>query len=592
MLKKALLLSAFIFTACIAGAQTTFLPLGSEDYRILDRIETLSGRLSDTVANVDKPISRRSAIRFIEGLQDNMSDTLPTGAALRARYSSIDLYNMQQMMSESSEWTRTEEGAVDSKRSWFNTFYKKQYDFVYKKGFYFFIVANPVFNGTALVQQTNPTADPVTGTSIPRLVVGNSHGAEARGWISKRIGFYTMFTDNQEQLPYSVNSYVTKKYQAIQGMDYYKRPISQFGTYDYFQAIGYVNFDLIRDHVNTTFGYGKNFIGDGISSLFLTDNSSSMPYLKIQASFWHLNYECLYLELTPQFIKGADKPLVHKYSSMRYVSWNATKTLTLGFFEGEVFGRTTGYEISYLNPLILTTTVNRYNGAGDKSLLGFNVKKILGHQVQLYGQFIFNEFRFKELTSTRGWYGNKFGVQAGAKYFNAFGIRNLDLQGEVDAVRPYTYAAQDTIANYTNYNQPLADPLGSGFIKTIGVLRYSPVRNFYITAKATYYIRGNDIDSTNYGNDVFKPYPSATNQYGVRMINGGKSSCQIMSLNLSYQVRRNIFFDLGGTYRRYVSEAGIYPISSTTGVLNGPQTTNYVYFGLRINASRRDYDFF
>jgi hypothetical protein len=591
MLKKALLLSAALFVSHICGAQTTFIPLGSEDYNVLDRIETMSGRLCDTICLSDKGETRRTAITFIENLRNHINDTGMANASLRSRYNSIDRYNMDQMISENSEWTTDEEGAINSKKAWFNTFYKKQYDFIYKKGYFLFLVVNPVFNGTALVQQNSPATDPITHTTIPALRIGNSHGMEARGWISKKVGFYTMFTDNQEQLPYSVNNWAQKKYEAVPGADYFLKPKSQFGTYDYLQTSGYINFDLIHNHMNTTFGFGKNFIGDGISSLFLTDNSAGMPYLKIQTRIWNLNYECLYMELTPTYTKGGDQILVHKYSAMHYLTWNMTKSFMVGFFEAEVFDRTDGVELSYLNPIIVTTAINRFNGSGDKSLLGFNVKKIIGHHVQLYGQLAFNEFRISELTSSKGWYGNKWGIQAGAKYFDAFGIRNLDLQAELDMVRPYMYSAQDTIANYTNYNQPLADPLGSGFVKGIGVARYRPAKNFYITGQATYYVRGNDHDSLNYGNDIYKAYPTAVSQYGVKMINGVKSTCMIMSLNVSYQVRRNIFLDLGGTYRNFVS-AGTYPISSTTGVAGGPQTTTYAYFGVRFNTTRRNYDFF
>jgi hypothetical protein len=184
-------------------------------------------------------------------------------------------------------------------------------------------------------------------------------------------------------------------------------------------------------------------------------------------------------------------------------------------------------------------------------------------------------------------------VQVGGKYFNAFGLKNVDLQGEIDAVRPYVYSAQDTLANYTNYNQPLADPLGSGFIKAIGQIRYQPVKNLTLTARATYYMRGNDTGSKNFGNNVFKAYPTAAYQYGVKMINGPESQCKIVSLNASYQIRRNMFLDLGGVYRNYVNVDNVYPVSSTTGTNSSALTSTYVYFGVRINsAMRRAYDFF
>ncbi len=595
MLKKAILFPSLLLSVYAADAQTTFLPLGSEGYHNLDRWETLTGRLCDSLANGDKPESRRNIVHFIESLRpardSGVSEIEIIGADARG-FSGIDRYNMQQMVSESGEWAGNENGAINSKVSLLNTFYKKQYNFGYVKTNNFFVVVNPVLSGMAVMQTNTPANDPVTGAAIPGMTTANSQGAEVRGWIAKKIGFYTMITDNQEKFPYHVNNWVQRKLEAVPGADYFKRPLTQFGKYDYLQVNGYVNADIVKNHLNATFGFGKHFFGDGFTSLFLTDNSSNMPYLRLQARIWKLNYECLYVELTPQYVKGGDRILPHKYATMRYINMNAARWLNVGIFESQVFGRPGGYEISYLNPVILTTAMSRYNGAGDKSILGISAKALIAHRFQLYSQFVLNEFRIGELTGGNKWYGNKWGVQMGGKYFNAFGLKNLDLQGEIDAVRPYTYSAQDTLANYTNYNQPLADPLGSGFIKVIGQIRYQPIKNFTVTARATYYMRGNDTGNANFGNNVFKAYPTATKQYGVTMINGPESNCKIMSLNLAYQVRRNLFVDLGGVYRNYVNVDNTYPHSSTTGTSTSALTTTYFYFGVRINAARRAYDFF
>jgi hypothetical protein len=602
MLKKALLLSSSVLIAAAASAQTTFLQLGSDGYHYIDRWETLSGRLCDSLANGDKPESRRNIVRFIESLNngplpainDSGNNAIEINASnkLGRKINYIDHYNMQQMVSESGEWAGDENGAIDSRRSLFNTFYTKQYNFAYVKTNNFFAVVNPVMSGMAVMQNNDISIDPVTKTAIPNTTLANSQGAEVRGWIAKKIGFYTMITDNQESYPYHVNNWVQRKLGAIPGADYYKSPRTQFGRYDYLQVSGYINADIVKNHVSATFGFGKHFIGDGFTSLFLTDQSSNMPFLRIQTRIWKLNYECLFMELTPQYVKTADRILPHKYSTIRYLNMNATRWLNVGLFESQVFARTGGYEISYLNPVILTTAMSRYNGAGDKSMLGLSAKAIIAQRFQLYGQFLLNEFRIGELTGGNKWYGNKWGVQMGGKYFNALGIKNLDLQGEIDAVRPYTYSAQDTIANYTNYNQPMADPLGSGFIKAIAQVRYQPLRNLTVTARATYYIRGNDTGNANFGNNIFKAYPTATTQYGVAMINGPESRCKMMSLNLAYQVRRNMFVDLGGVYRNYENVEGKYPHTSTTGTFTSPLTTTYFYFGIRLNAQRRAYDFF
>jgi hypothetical protein len=318
-----------------------------------------------------------------------------------------------------------------------------------------------------------------------------------------------------------------------------------------------------------------------------------MPFLQVQARIWKINYECLYLELTPEFDQTqGDRTLTKKYSTIHYLSINPFKWASIGFFEAEVFDRPNIYEISYLNPLIFSTAVNRFNGSGDKSLLGINGKILVSKHLQFYGQLVFNEFRYKELISSKKWYGNKYGVQAGVKYFDAFTVKNLDLQVELDAVRPYTYAAQDTLANYTNYNQPLADPLGSGFVKAVGLVRYQPARNVYLSLKGTYYMQGVDTGGKNFGNSIYKPYITADHIYGVPWINGPKSTCAIINLNLAYQLRRNLFVDFGGTYRKYASPVGVFSSDATTGPEAGPLTTSYVYFGIRLNCVRRDYDFF
>jgi hypothetical protein len=587
MLKKAYLLFALVFSFHYSFSQSTFINPGSEDYQVLDRLETRSGRLCDSISAGDKPESRRNAVRFLETIKARSADST------KNTLSPVDRYNLQQMISENGEWTPKADGAIDSRYPWFRTLYTKQYDFIYvnTEDFIldpnFFLVINPVTDNTVIVQHNNPQP---AGTK--NTLFYSSRGGEMRGWISKKLGFYTSITDNQEQFPYFVGTFAGKKEQAVPGADYFLVP--KPANFDYMQASGYINFDAIANHLNLTFGNGKHFIGDGISSLFLTDFSSNMPYFQVQARIWHINYECLYLELTPQYNKLLGDGLInHKFSTMHYFTWNATRWLNLGFFEAEVFDRPNVYEVSYLNPIIFSTAVNRFNGEGDKSILGMSGKAILAKHVQLYGQLMFNEFRASELFGNKGWYGNKWGVQAGAKYFDAAGIKNLDLQAELDVVRPYTYSSKDTLDNYTNYNQPLADPLGSGFVKAIGVIRYQPVKNLYLSAKATYYIQGVDTGGANFGNNIFDPYVTADHIYGVSQINGPKAHCEILNLNISYQLRRNLFIDAGGTYRQYANNAGIYKNDySTTGPAAGPLTTNYIYLGFRINAARRDYDFY
>lgn len=561
MFKKAAFSFLLASAAGIAMAQTTYLPLNTEDYQLLDRLETRSGELTNNFFTSIKPTPRNGAVEFLLEKRKN---------ARELNLSMIDRYNIDHAISVSGEWTPNEDGAIDSKVPWFNTFYTKQPDFIHVKTKDFFLVVNPVISAQLMHENNTTRSD---------NKYWSSRGVELRGWIGKKIGFYSYLTDNQEQVPDYVDSWITR-HRAVPGADFYTNPSNH---YDYFLARGYIDFAAVKDHINVTFGYDKQFLGDGIRSLFLSDFSTGATFLRINTRIWKLNYQNLFMELTPQFIKtGSDDRLPHKYATIHTLSVNATKWLNVGVYESVMFSRQDRYEFSYMIPIIFYRAIERGLGSPDNVNLGINFKAIMLKHIQLYGQLMLDEFKAKELTAGNGWWGNKYGIQLGAKYFDAFGIRNLDLQGELNMVRPYTYAHYDSTSNYTHYNQPLAHPLGADFREVIGIIRYQPVKNLYVNIKGMYYQQGTDTGNMNYGSDPFLNYNTRPQEYGVSMINGVKVTCALINLGLSYELRENLFIDLGLTHRQYQYENNLYP----------SYTTNYFYGGFRLNIAKRDYDFY
>lgn len=571
MVKFSLLTAALVSIAGFSYAQTTYLPAGQEDNPLLDRLETRSGRLTTDFFTTVKPISRKGAVQFLESQKEN-ADSLGL--------SRIDRYNVDHMISVSGEWAPDENGAINSRKSWFNTFYKKQPDFLYVKTKDFFLVVNPVISGQVMTEKYKEGE-----TSTSQTLLSSSRGIELRGWIAKKLGFYTYFADNQEQMPSYVKAW-TEAHQAVPGADYYQTPSNK--TYDYIQARGYIDFAAIKGYLNFTFGYDKHFIGDGITSLLLSDFSSSGTFFRINTKIWKLNYQNLYLELTPQYDRGFDQQLPHKYATIHTLSINATKWLNIGLFESVIFGRTDRYPFDYMVPIIFYRAIERYNGSPDNENLGFTAKAIVAKHLQFYGQFFLDELRTKEFFSNTGWWGKKFGLQLGAKYYDAFTIKNLDLQGELNIVRPYTYTHDDTISNYTNYNQPLAHPLGASFAQLIGKINYQPMRDLYLSAQGMYYQQSVDTNGSNLGSNIFLNYNSRTPvntadpEHGYKLINGLKGTCMSLNVNASYELRENLFFDLGATFRHYSFTDGYFPA----------QTSMAGYFGFRLNIARRDYNSF
>jgi hypothetical protein len=316
----------------------------------------------------------------------------------------------------------------------------------------------------------------------------------------------------------------------------------------------------------------------------LSDFSAGATFLRFNSRFGKVNYQNLYLELVPQGKRGGLDALVpHKYATMHYLSANVARWLNLGVFESVIFSRRDRYEFSYMIPVIFYRAIERGLGSPDNVNLGLTFKAVPVKNLQFYGQVMLDEFKAKELFSSSGWWGNKFGIQLGGKYFDAFTVRNLDLQGEVNVVRPYTYTHKDSTSNYTHYNQPLAHPAGAGFVEAVGLIRYQPVRNLYISAKGMYRLQGMDGDSANYGNNIFTSYNTRASEYGVQVINGIHTSVLLANLNISYELAENLFLDLGGTTRMLKYEDPKQGIDK-----------NYTYFygGFRLNIARRDYDFY
>lgn len=561
MLKKALLLACTVLMLDIAmQAQTTYLQLGHVDYETLDRLETRSGKLSDDLFLATKPVSRKSLVKF---LMETRGDARYIGL------SEIDRYNIAHITSVSGEWAEESAGAFVSKHPIFNTFYKTQPDFLYVNNDKLFLSFNPVISAIGVKEQNNPD----------NLLFSSSRGIEARGRLLDKVGFYTFFTDNQEQVPLHVGKW-SDSFQAVPGADYYK--ITGPNSYDYLQARGYIDFAVVKDHINVTFGYDKHFIGDGMRSLFLSDFNAGATFLRLNTKVWKLNYQNLYLELRPQYSRGPDTRLARKYATMHHLSINALNWLNIGIFEAVVFNRKDRFEFGYMNPIILYRQTERMMGSPDNVLIGLNFKAIALKHLQFYGQFILDEFTFSELTGGNGYWANKFGVQVGGKYFDAFTVKNLDLQGEINLVRPYMYSHYDSYANYSHYNQPLAHPLGSGFFELLGAIRYQPVKNFYISAKAMYYQQSTDTGGINYGGNIFRDYDSRASSYGVSLINGVRSQCALANLNLSYELKENLFIDAGATYRKKVYDNAVFPAEDAL----------WFTGGLRLNIVPRNYDFY
>ena len=274
-------------------------------------------------------------------------------------------------------------------------------------------------------------------------------------------------------------------------------------SYDYPIATGYVSYTPNK-FFNLQFGHGKQFLGDGYRSLLLSDNASPYPYLQLNTTVWKLKYTNTWMSLRdvrPEVT--ADGSFRTKYMANHYLSYNVSKRLNLGFFETVVWENDNdrGFDLNYLNPIVFYRAIEFSTGSrGGNALLGLTYKYKWSDRFNTYGQLLVDEFSSSDVLAKNGSYKNKTAYQLGAKYYQAFGVPNLNLQLEYNRARPFTYSHNTVVLNYGHNNQSMAHTLGTNFSELLAVARYRYER-FYGSVKYIQATRG--LEFMDPDSDVF-----------------------------------------------------------------------------------------
>jgi hypothetical protein len=553
-IKGLLFFTLFSFTSTLF-AQSTFFSQNRNDNHFIDRIEILNQNSTHFNYSSIKPYNRKYVLE-----QANLLDSLHV-----ISNSKIDRYNLEHLYLNNRECTTQKEDFFKSKKSILKTFYTTKANFFEVNNKDFFLAVNPVIN-VQLAKESD----------YSKQLYLNARGITVRGRIAGKIGFSSTIIENQERGPQFYQQEVSSL-RAVPGVGFYKNFKNDASALDYFDGSGYFTFNATK-YIDFQMGYDKNFIGNGFRSLFLSDWGNSYLFVKINTKIWKFNYQNLFMELMPQFQKSSDALISRKYAAMHHLSIDATKWLNVGLFEGVIFGRKDHFDFQYLNPIIFYRHIEGAVGSPDNAVAGFDFKANLYHRFQFYGQLLLDEFILSRIKNDPTNWANKFGIQLGGKYINAFGVKNLDLQVEANRVRPFTYSHSDSTANYTHYNQPLAHPLGANFQELIGIVRYQPINKLFIYARAIYYYQGLDSAGKNFGGNIFRDYSVRQSENGFALGSGKKADCLNLILNLSYELKQNLYIDAGFQNR-------------TNKIGESNNKSNVINFGLRLNINKREYDF-
>lgn len=557
------LLGALLLTTPLAGVcQSDNLTLNTKDYTLIERLDIKLGNDSTLAFSTVKPFSRKTVTERVAYI-----DSLDKAGALPVALSSVDRYNIRCFLMENSEWAPVR--YLDSfklKHPILKTFYETSSHLFAVDTKDFSLRVDPVLN----LQIGN--ANDGTGQ-----IFTNTRGAYIRGSILKRLGFYSYVSDNQERDPLYVRNWVGQ-YGNVPGVGFWK----YYGRegYDYFDFRGGVTFSLLKNYIHFQYAYDKLFIGDGYRSLMLSDFSNDYVFARLSARIWKLNYEMIIAETIQSVPQVGRDERPKNYMAIHHLSIQPWKWLNFGFYENIMEDGTYGLQLSYLNPVIFYRAAESNLGASGKANIALDGKVNILKHLQLYGTLLFDEFQIHEILHYGdGNYANKQALQGGIKYINAFGINNLDLQGEMNLIRPFTYQNYDSVTNLTHYDQPLAHPLGANVREFILLARYQPINRLRLNGKIITYLQGLDSAGQNDGGDVFRSYNSRPRNDGWHIGSGIPVHSTTVNFAASWELFDNAFIDVSATHRSY-------------NVQNQPNSSVMFYsVGFRMNIAPRVFDF-
>jgi hypothetical protein len=523
-------LSLTVFFAIMVlktSAQSTYVPLHEDYSHLIERYEIKSGSLSNLHTNM-KPVRRKDLVKLITDLENNA----------KIKLSKVDSFNLSYLQNDSWEWLDEEKNLQsNAEKPFLKQFLKKKSDFYSFQNKDIDLHISPIFNFA--FAKDNQLKD---------QIYTNTRGIEIRGAINKKIGFYSMFTDNQIVYSDYVRQY-GRLYKANPYEGFTKitnGDSTKFAT-DFFSARGYITFNPLKS-IQIQFGHDKNFIGSGIRSMILSDFSAPYLHLKITTQVGKFQYVNIFAQMINKQVNVAvngTEQIPPKYFSLHHLSINLAKNLNIGLFESVVFGkRPIGFDFNYLNPIIFLRFVEGHLGSVDNSVVGADFKVNFKKRLSLYGQLVLDEFNLKHFKEDN-WWATKYATQIGGRYIDVFGVKNLDFQAEYNLARPYTYSHNSTYSNYVNYNLPLAHPLGANFKETLFILRYQPLSRLFLNFTVMSAKHGRDTDQQNWGGDILRNYlVNRPQDYGNTIGQGHLEKIRHLNLGASYMLRHNLFLDL------------------------------------------------
>ncbi|HEY0244933.1 MAG TPA: gliding motility protein RemB, partial [Mucilaginibacter sp.] len=275
------------------------------------------------------------------------------------------------------------------------------------------------------------------GDYLPDLQIGrdisgkrntnlNTRAYQFGGTVGDKFSFYSSGYEDQGVFPAYYDA-VVNSYHFVPGQSYDR----SFGkkTKDWSYATAIISYTPIKQ-LNITLGEDKTFIGDGYRSLLLSDYAAPYPLLRLTANLGKVQYMAMWAYMEDAVIKkydgfGSNR---RKWGMFHYLDWNVTNRLSLGFFnaliaaEADDNGNLHGFDLNYINPVILASSLGPSTPVPDNTFAGLTGKYKIFDKTAFYGQLLVDHYSSNNSAASP----NTYGYQLGIRGADIFKIKNLN----------------------------------------------------------------------------------------------------------------------------------------------------------------------
>lgn len=334
----------------------------------------------------------------------------------------------------------------------------------------------------------------------------NTRGARAGGRIGRYLFFEGNLTENQWLIPFNERAINTApRLPFVRNLD---------GAYDYMLSTGLIG--VTTEHIEVRFGRDRNLWSGGRTSVALAPFAPNYDQLQIRTQFGPVSYTNLYAEFVDRIRTRGDLLLPRKYGSFHRLIVDLPFGFEAELYESVIFAQDTtgtqgrrGFDLAYLNPVILYRAVEGDLGSPDNMFVGtglsWNAPENRFGGLRLYSQLVLTEFSASRIFS-EDWWGNKWAYQLGARIADPLGVPDLDLQIEYARLRPFMYAHRALETAFVHQNDVLGHPAGPNAWDLGLFAEYRPLPELTAALDVAFTRRGRNPDSLNFGADPTLSY--------------------------------------------------------------------------------------